>query len=716
MVCRWLFLLLALFLIGCGQGIQSPLDTPCDIREGELLLSEWHVDSEQPDLQWLELKNTSSRSLSLHRLLLSLEGRTEPIILQGTQQVPAGKVVLVVTRESSLSGDYHVDTLPLHRATGLSMSCDGANFFSWQVPDLPLAAADSIIVSPFVFEDTSNYHDANAWCAASSVGEATPGTDNPACGTLRCLDDNEQWVKVPPAIAGSVRLNEIMANPSGEDGNNEWFELLSMHSRPVLLNGLHISTNDQQWRLMSSRCMWLQPAEYTVVGVQSDVSRLRTIAADYWLAGDALANKAVTFQLALRGMAQSTFVAASEFSSGISQGVDGLNVTELTPSGGVCAAQSGLITWDGSEYATPGQLNDACEAACLDSNYRWRRLPTAVEGELLISEVFANPDGADQGREWLEIYVNSTTPRLANGLEIKQKNSLTGNERRWTFEAKQCVPLAAQSYAVIAADASLPGLGKQAISIPQLQLYNDVSEISLLRAGQQIDNALLPVAINNVSSGVSFEQYQVSENDRTEQFCSARRESAWGKSSPGTANDPCGEVCWRQGTWQPLRKLMPADLQITEILTNPEGADNGRDWLQLRLTTSEARDLNDASVVHRLLTGSERRWQLLSADCLEALPGKPLILSGDGNDLAALNINAMTISGLDMYSSEVGTLQLWQGSVSIDSAHAAKGVSGVAQRLISPQADNDLGTSWCAVPDKMPALLNGAANADSSGC
>ncbi|MBC7792415.1 MAG: lamin tail domain-containing protein [Clostridia bacterium] len=125
-----------------------------------------------------------------------------------------------------------------------------------------------------------------------------------------------------------------------------------------------------------------------------------------------------------------------------------------------------------AQTASPGAANAPCAlAGCAAVDAR-----PAIEGDLLITEVMGNPEGADAQAEWVEVYVEADEDIALAGLSFVHERP-DGTLRMFELG---CDVVAAASYAVL--------------QPADLALYNSASTtLSVLAAdGTVIDRVALP--------------------------------------------------------------------------------------------------------------------------------------------------------------------------------------------------------------------------------
>jgi hypothetical protein len=210
-----------------------------------------------------------------------------------------------------------------------------------------------------------------------------------------------------------------------------------------------------------------------------------------------------------------------------------------------------------------------------------------LPGDLVISEVFADPAGDDAGKEWWEIYNAGAGADLEGLVLIASKNDRTG-ERRHVMGK---VAIGAGDYFVVggmANDLRPPhvayGYGN-ALST----LRNSDGRLAL-RCGDVLVDEMTYKA-TKANTGLAFSGALVPDavaNDDEAMWCDAKAEyDAGAKGTPGAANEACTPVgspteCLDGGTRRPIVRPQPGDLVISEWMPDPAAVgDTAGEWIEV---------------------------------------------------------------------------------------------------------------------------------------
>jgi len=235
-----------------------------------------------------------------------------------------------------------------------------------------------------------------------------------AC-TERCNKDTCSGETGDEPSDSAVRINEIVPNPAGDDAGGEWVELVNLGTEDQDISGftLHVyrsesSTSDTE-SLPDGTV--LPPGGLLVLGGERVPGRdlLVETSMGSGAGGDGL------YLLDGRGRVVDAVVYGDFNEDGVTDET-GQPATSLAPMPGddeALARCAGATDTDrsGDDFLlgtpTPGEPNGICPTYVL-----------ADEATLDINEVMVNPEGADEGCEWIEIYNADPVDRSLDGWQI----------------------------------------------------------------------------------------------------------------------------------------------------------------------------------------------------------------------------------------------------------------------------------------------------------
>lgn len=329
-----------------------------------------------------------------------------------------------------------------------------------------------------------------------------------------------------------------------------------------------------------------------------------------------------------------------------------------------------------------------------------------LTGDLVITEVMANPEGNDEGNEYFEIYnatgatVDLTGLRLEkaaiDGGDVEQ-HIMTGT----TIDSGAFVALGGvlqEFRAPYIAYGYGTGLGSRG-------LPNAGGQLSVHCAGTEIDRVFYGDATSGHSQGLdgNITPDHLS-NDDIANYCDATTEYATGAfGSPGASNEPCSivEQTTCIGTDGKVREVVQpgvGDLVITEFLANPSGTDAAKEWFEVQATASF--DLNG------LVAGkvpADPKVNIIDENCLVASPGDRIVfarsadvLINGGLPLVDYTFNFSLNNTMTMTTTP--SLFVGVGVTVIDTITWTSSSTGKSAALDSAQIDataNDDEGNWC---------------------
>lgn len=156
--------------------------------------------------------------------------------------------------------------------------------------------------------------------------------------------------------------------------------------------------------------------------------------------------------------------------------------------------------------------------------------------------------------------------------------------------------------------------------------------------------------------------------------------------------------CGDDGDRSTCAALLPGELVITEIMSDPTGPDEGGEWFEIYNATDAPILLDGLTVVHSRGDGSMRRQMTLGAVTIAA--GDYLVM---GNVLAELKQPWVDIGYAnqlgDLYNTGSGRLAIQCGTAEVDAVTYANGRSGRSRQLDGERPPdytvNDDLTQWC---------------------
>lgn len=220
-------------------------------------------------------------------------------------------------------------------------------------------------------------------------------------------------------------------------------------------------------------------------------------------------------------------------------------------------------------------------------------------GDIVITEVHANPDGSDGDSEYIELFnPRAAAVELEGWTLVSSRADGTGaSEHR--FGKRE---VGSDEYIVLGAapHESLPEHIDYSYGDTLGSLRNSNAALSIRCGEMVIDD----VAYASSRDGRALEldgslTPDAESNDNAMHWCfapeTATEVSPGNFGTPGTANSMCGEpnvadTCREQGKWRSLDRPVPGGVRITEWMANPDGQDSEFEWVEVSFT--EPADLN----------------------------------------------------------------------------------------------------------------------------
>lgn len=346
-----------------------------------------------------------------------------------------------------------------------------------------------------------------------------------------------------------------------------------------------------------------------------------------------------------------------------------------------------------------------------------------VAGDLVITEIMANPAGADTGQEWFEIHNASSASAELTGLTLVSR-ALDGTSEE--THAVGVVNLEPGGYLVV-------GGMLDSVKPPHVD-YAYGTDLGDLRnsTGGRLELRCDDVVVDEVSyleappDGVAwgFDGARAPDylgNDDPAAWCEATIEYAAGAfGSPGAANEACQGVpsgtCDDGGTIRDVVVPQPGDLVITELMPNPAAAaDATGEWFEV-LATRDV-DLNGLQLGKTPGTVTDT---VASATCLRVPAGSYVVLARSADPLLNGGLPA-PLAVFDMgLTNSASSLFIGAGDQVIDVVAWSTSWDGAATSLDpgkSTATDNDDPLAWCRATTAWGAVTDlGTPGAANPGC
>ncbi len=235
-------------------------------------------------------------------------------------------------------------------------------------------------------------------------------------------------------------------------------------------------------------------------------------------------------------------------------------------------------------------------AACGPTSHQGACKDVLLPGDLVITEVFADYQaanggtGADEGKEWIEIYNGSGRAIELAGLEVIHSRPDGSKEKSHVLED---VTLAPEQFFTMGNSAQdlLPPYIDYGYGDDLGDLFNtDGGKLQLRCGDAEIDSALYQdVRAGHSRQLTAAQPPDFTVNDAPESWCEAdaTQFEAGNFGTPGQDNDCVPVIAGRCNDISGLRDTVPpgpGDLVITEVMPSPAAvADADGEWFEVRV-------------------------------------------------------------------------------------------------------------------------------------
>ncbi|WP_341868140.1 lamin tail domain-containing protein [Corallococcus carmarthensis] len=529
------------------------------------------------------------------------------------------------------------------------------------------------------------------------------------------------WEEDPAAcealLPGDLVITEYLNDPAGADTGKEYVELHNPTRETVDLLGVTLFTardEEAQERVYTfTTGLPVDAGTFVVLGDVREGALPEHVDQTYGDALGALGNSAGLLGLRCGTRVLDTVVLTAPAKSGAARTYDGRLVPDAEDN-------DDLSRWCDAP-GSPGSANTPCPAqadggvpsgdggrvtTCLPPGaVSPREVQSPRPGELIITEVMANPRGDDTVGEWLE--VRATAPVDLNGLTVGTDTSGT------RLESEHCLSLAAGESALLTRrrEPEMNGGLPEPLAMFSVDLRNAGGVVAVRAGSVLIDSALYGLAQDGVATQVSAPlTADAKSNDVSASWCAATE--AYGdkgnRGTPGRTNRTCTGTdagvtqagCIDRTTGQSRALRVPAvgSLVLTEFMADPAVVPDALgEWVEV-LALREV-DLNGVTLANE--AGSS---VLESPLCLSMKAGSFAVLAR-GDD-ASLNGALPSVLGTFAFGLGNGpgahVLQLSAQGTVLDSvaftSAASPGVSSQLDSRVRDATGNDAAGAFCPTP------------------
>jgi hypothetical protein len=225
-------------------------------------------------------------------------------------------------------------------------------------------------------------------------------------------------------------------------------------------------------------------------------------------------------------------------------------------------------------------------------------------GDLVITEIMANPAGTDRGREWLELHNASPRSIALDGVVLSHSREDGSSERRHTLRGVSVEP---GEYLVVgdAPRTDLPPHVDYGLGNALGPLRNTGGRLAVSCRGTVLGEVVFGAMADGVAWGFDGGQpvHYLAASEYGN-WCAARSEYSPGeRGTPGGPNDVCPGAaaegldteCEENGVVRALEPPGPGDLRLSELMPKSGAVpDADGEWLEIEVRRDV--DLNGVSV------------------------------------------------------------------------------------------------------------------------
>ncbi|MEZ4426855.1 MAG: lamin tail domain-containing protein [Nannocystaceae bacterium] len=696
--------------------------------------------------EWIELHNPTPVPVSLEgvRVILSKVSGDSPeqTVLPAGLEIPPGGYVTLGNVEDAATLDfidhgYGDDLGDMTNTSGLiTVRCDDVELdavaYESEKEGSSYSLNGALPQDPVVNDDVA------AWCRSTAASPnflsgdlATPGQANALCPAApgNCYEDLVERPLAAPG-PGDLVITEFMANPEGTDAGREWIELQA--TADVDLNELELGKSGAVVQTFypadeQLECVRLSAGDVILLAQGTDSALNGGLPEPdlVFKSSVSLANSDGSLYVGHAGevvdLIEYTSVTEGAATALAPDKIDAASNDAADVGGDWCLAST---PYGEGGSGSPGATNPPC-GQCLDDDTMAPRDPVLPEvGDLIITEVMANPAGTDTEREWFEVLVTRTVDLKGVGL-----GKLPGRPEEFVGEGAQtCQQATAGSYLVfahLAPDPDAPDAnGGLAVvdHLFELSLGNTTGALYLSLGATTLDGVTYTGSTDGAAAALSGANLEVDLNGDDDVvdpiddafWCPATAGyGVGGLGTPGAPNGVCGQCIGADDQPRDPVPPKPGDLVITEFLANPSVPEDKGEWFEVYVKNSV--DLIGLGVGE--LADDTDLLANPSGSCLEVQAGAYLVFAR--SDQPGENGGLPTVDHVFDFSlgnTGANAITLVHGADLIDTiSYSASQAEDVSRSYPPKPPDagmNDLADDapWCPMPDGTPGVENPPCN------
>ncbi|GEM_PF-642753 len=704
---RFLVLLMVAAIAGCGgddasgeAGACSPSALPGDLVITEFLPNPTGTDDGR---EWVEIYNASSipQCLNGMRIQVSAAKTTKNFYISSSEDIliQPGEYLLLADGDPGLPSFVFSKPLTMPNTSGtvsLQFAAQDLDVVKYGELEGSVGKAPgegksmALCGECLTFQCNDQAENWGQTLEASYDADGNSGSPGRANAACSCLPPEGVTLRAPKA--GDLVISEILADPPGEDGVQEWFEVRVLATDAAIsLAGVSISTTkgaEPVLTIPDNYCLAALPSQWFVFGRSADLEANGGVTPDY-VYGSKITLKNSAGYLGLF-LGQTLLTEASWESAPV-----GKSLQYDSDDGSWCESSVPFGTKGG--MGSPGEPNYSCtQVSCMLEGVAVEALAPAA-GEIRFNELLANTPGSEQAdAEWIELVVEGTREVDINGLELwkadgaKASHIVTAPDARCLRFAPGDIILLARS-----AETAENGIPSDKIDYIYSSLTLNNSDSLLIKHKNAI--------IDELTYAADKDGVALARDSSTGSWCDATSPLVFGDKTaygtPGEPNTPCGALfCLDNGVSRQVSFPAPGTATIAEVFADPAGNDKSEaEWLEIVFSADAAgKDLNgielsiNGKVVGNLGSGL--------SSCTPISVG-PVLVAGSSD--AELNGGMANVTvALPKWSlpNSSAVYSISANGVLLDEVTLPAPKSGTSIQLdsskISP-TDNDDAGAWC---------------------
>jgi len=389
---------------------------------------------------------------------------------------------------------------------------------------------------------------------------------------------------------GELVIVELMADPMGEDEGFEWVEIYNPTALTQCLNGLHIEASGgviRQYFIRSDESLEVPPGSHALLGGAFVDGTLATWESDF-----RVNNSSGVLSL----KSGNVLIDSVVFGSDGNPVVEGKS-NELCGECRDAVCNDDAERWGGPTTAkydaggnvgSPGSPNPECVCP-VPAGVSALRAPKP--GDLLITEVYANPTGTDGDREWFEVRVVAQD----SGIDFSNVGIVAEKGKAPSATVERALCLTAPPGALVVFGRSYDSASNGGIQVH----YSYGQKITLPNAGGYVGLSLDGNILASATFGPTSDGRALQYDETSHEWCDATSPFGdhGGYGTPGTVNPGCGQATCADGKKTILASTPnPGELEINELFPKAPKSDESLEWFELRVAGAREIHLNRLEV------------------------------------------------------------------------------------------------------------------------